>query len=69
MQTTRNVLRKYAAVIVAAPLAVSTQVHAALPTNVSTALADLSSDAVEVAGIVLAAIVAVFAFKFIRKGL
>lgn len=43
--------------------------HAEIPTAVSDALADLSTDALTVAGIVLAAIVAVYAFKFIRKGL
>ncbi len=43
--------------------------HAALPTNVQTALDALSTDALTVAGIVLAAVVAVYAFKFIRKGL
>lgn len=43
--------------------------HAALPEGVTTALNDLSTNALEVAGIVLAAIVAVYAFKFIRKGL
>lgn len=42
---------------------------AAIPENVNTALSSLSTDAVTVAGIVLAAIVAVYAFKFIRKGL
>lgn len=43
--------------------------HAELPTEVTTALSSLSTDALKVAGIVLAAIVAVYAFKFIRKGL
>lgn len=43
--------------------------HAAIPTNVQTALDSLSADALTVAGIVLAAVVAVYAFKFIRKGL
>jgi hypothetical protein len=42
---------------------------AAVPANVTTALSDLSADSLTVAGIVLAAIVAVYAFKFIRKGL
>lgn len=50
-------------------LALSSGAHAALPTNVQSALDDLSTNALEVAGIVLAAIVAVYAFKFIRKGL
>lgn len=43
--------------------------YAAIPANVSSALDDLSTDALTVAGIVLAAVVAVYAFKFIRKGL
>lgn len=42
---------------------------AAVPANVTTALTDLQTDALTVAGVVLAAIVAVYAFKFIRKGL
>lgn len=42
---------------------------AAVPAVVTTALTDLQSDALSVAGIILAAIVAVYAFKFIRKGL
>ena len=42
---------------------------AAVPVVVTTALTDLQSDALTVAGVVLAAIVAVYAFKFIRKGL
>lgn len=43
--------------------------NAAIPAEVTTALDALSTDALTVAGIVLAAIVAVYAFKFIRKGL
>ena len=46
-----------------------TSAHAAVPVNVSTALDALQADALTVAGIILAAIVAVYAFKFIRKGL
>jgi hypothetical protein len=42
---------------------------AAVPAVVTTALENLSTDALTVAGVVLAAIVAVYAFKFIRKGL
>lgn len=53
----------------AGALVASGAAHAALPTEVTTALADLSANALTVAGIVLAAIVAVYAFKFIRKGL
>lgn len=42
---------------------------AEVPAAVTTALTALQADALTVAGIVLAAIVAVYAFKFIRKGL
>lgn len=42
---------------------------AALPANVTGSLTNLSADSLEIAGIVLAAIVAVFAFKFMRRGL
>ncbi len=58
---------RYAAIAAGTSLAAAA--HAAVPTNVQTALDGLSTDAVTVAGIVLAAIVAVYAFKFIRKGL
>lgn len=57
------------ALIPAAVLAASGSAMAAVPANVQTALDALSADALTVAGIVLAAVVAVYAFKFIRKGL
>ena len=43
--------------------------RAEVPATVTTALENLQADALTVAGVVLAAIVAVYAFKFIRKGL
>lgn len=49
--------------------ATATSAMAAVPENVTTALTALQTDALTVAGVVLAAIVAVYAFKFIRKGL
>jgi hypothetical protein len=55
--------------LVAGLSAMGASAFAAVPANVTTALGDLSADSLEVAGIVLAAIVAVYAFKFIRKGL
>lgn len=55
--------------LVAGSLTAVGQAFAAVPANVTTALSDLSADSLTVAGIVLAAIVAVYAFKFIRKGL
>lgn len=42
---------------------------AAVPTEVTTALSDMKADALTVAGVVLVAIIAVAAIKFIRKGL
>jgi len=44
-------------------------VYAAVPAAVTTALADIQVDALAVATTVLVAIVAIFAFKFLRKGL
>jgi hypothetical protein len=43
-------------------------VLAAVPTEVSTALDTMQDDALTVAGLVLVAIIAVAAFKFMRKG-
>lgn len=51
------------------PLFIAAQAHAAVPETVTTALTDLKADALTVAGTVLAALVAIYAFKFIRKGL
>lgn len=42
--------------------------HAAVPTEVSDALTDMKADALTVAGLVLVAIIAIAAFKFMRKG-
>ena len=49
-------------------LALASQVHAAVPSEVTTALGDMKTDALTVAGLVLVAIIAVVAFKFMRKG-
>lgn len=48
---------------------VSGAAMAAVPADVTSALASIQEDALTVAGVVLLAIVAVFAFKFLRKGL
>lgn len=64
-----NKFLKFVAVAVASSVLVAQSAMAAVPANVTTALTDLQADAVTVAGVVLVAIVAVFAFKFIRKGL
>lgn len=43
--------------------------HAAIPAAVTTALADAQTDGVGIATVVFVAIVAMFAFKLMRKGL
>lgn len=42
--------------------------YAAVPAEVTTALGDMKTDALAVAGLVLVAIIAIAAFKFMRKG-
>lgn len=42
---------------------------AAVPADVTTALTDMKADGLTVAGVVLVAIIAIAAVKFIRKGL
>lgn len=61
-----NKIRNWVAATVAT---VSVAAQAAVPAEVTTALGTIQADALTVAGVVLVAIVAVFAFKFLRKGL
>lgn len=49
--------------------AISTGVYAAVPALVTTELGTMKDDALVVAGLVLVAIIAVAAFKFMRKGI
>lgn len=49
-------------------LALAGAAHAAVPAEVSTSLTDMKADALTVAGLVLVAIIAIAAFKFMRKG-
>ncbi|MBK6295524.1 MAG: hypothetical protein IPF55_15525 [Rhodoferax sp.] len=55
--------------IPAAVMGAAGSAMAAVPADVTTALTDLKADALVVATAVLVAIVAIYAFKFIRKGL
>ena len=55
--------------IPAAALAAMGNVWAAVPADVTTALGDAKTDGVSVATLVLVAVIAIFAFKFMRKGL
>lgn len=45
------------------------QAMAAVPADVTAALADMKADGLVIAGVVLVATIAIFAFKFLRKGL
>lgn len=65
MINTRNTLRAAGASLALA----GASVYAAVPADVTTALADLKTDALTVAGIFLVAIVALVAFKFLRKAI
>jgi predicted membrane-bound dolichyl-phosphate-mannose-protein mannosyltransferase len=64
-----KVLRRTLGATAAVGLLAMQQAHAALPTGVTTALTDAQVDGVEVAGIVLGVIIAIAAFKFIRRAL
>lgn len=64
-----KVLRRSLGASAAVGLLAMQQAHAALPTGVTTALTDAQTDGVEVAGIVLGVIIAIAAFKFIRRAL
>ena len=61
--------RVFAGAALVAAASLPALVMAAVPADVTTELVNLKADALTVAGSVLVAVVAVFAFKFIRKGL
>lgn len=49
--------------------AVATAAHAAVPEAVTTEMSSMKADGITIATAVLVAIIAIFAFKFMRKGL
>lgn len=63
-----NRIQTRLALVPAAVLASAGSAFAAVPTEVSTALTDMKADALTVAGLVIVALIAVMAFKFMRKG-
>lgn len=67
-QRALNKSRNLARAGIAAGAALVGQAHAAVPEGVSTELATMKADALTVAGLVLVALIAVAAFKFMRKG-
>lgn len=56
------------AAVAGSALMVAQSARAAVPTEVDTALGSMKADGVSMATIVLVAIIAVFAIKFLRKG-
>lgn len=56
--------------LIGAPLvAGANHAMAAVPADVTSALADMKADGLVIAGVVLVATIAIFAFKFLRKGI
>jgi len=62
-------LRRSLGATAAVGLLAMQQAHAALPAGVTTALTDAQTDGVEIAGIVLGVIIAIAAFKYLRRAL
>lgn len=61
--------RQLASGVAASVLLIGSQAHAALPAGVETAVEDAKVDGVALAGLVLAVIIAIAAFKYIRRAL
>lgn len=68
-----NVARKYGAKVPAAvgalALSVAGSVHAEVPAAVTSEMTSMKADGITIATAVLVALIAIFAFKFMRKGL
>lgn len=62
-------LRRSLGAVAATGLMVVQQAHAALPTDAESALTAAQEDGIKVAGIVLGIIIAIAAFKYIRRAL
>lgn len=62
-------LKARLALVPAAVMAGAGSVYAAVPTEVTTAISDGKTDALTVAGLVLAVIVAIAAIMWMRKGI
>ncbi|EZH77975.1 hypothetical protein AU05_22290 [Ectopseudomonas composti] len=64
-----KVLRRSLGATAAVGLLAVQQAHAALPAGVETAITDAQVDGTTLAGLVLAVIIAIAAFKYIRRAL
>lgn len=67
--TVRNNARNTAAAAGSGALMLAGQAYAAVPAEVTTALDDAKADAMTVGGLVLVVIIAIAAFKFIRRAI
>lgn len=63
-----NQARKYGAAVVATTVGAVGSAMAAVPTEVSTALADGKADALTVSGLGLVIVISIAAFKYMRRG-
>lgn len=65
----KQTFRRSLAAVSATGLMLAQQAYAALPADAETALSDAQADGIKVAGIVLGIIIAIAAFKYIRRAL
>lgn len=65
----RNFVKRAGALVAVAPAFIGSAVHAAVPAGVTTALEDMGEDSITIATVVLVAIIALAAFKFMRRGI
>jgi hypothetical protein len=65
----RFIMNKRFSLLAAPALVLASQVQAAVPADVTTAISDMKADGLTVATAVLVAVIAIAAVKFIRKGL
>lgn len=68
-QLATNNARRIGQSVAATGTALAVSAHAAVPAEVTTELTGMKDNAVSIGTVVLLAVVAVFAFKFMRKGL
>ena len=68
-QLATNNARRLGAAASAGALAVAAPAMAAVPTEVTTELGSIKQDAITIGTVIMIAIVAIYAFKFMRKGL
>lgn len=61
--------KNYVVAAIVSGAAFAGSAYAAVPVEVSTALSDAKTDGMAVAGLVLVAVIAMYAFKLMRRGI